>query len=706
MKSLPAVGNCIFNTITGERSRVLYIDREQDTLFAIQMEQRLAYPVALSLTGLLEDENIVAEEKAEEPVSIADCAGKGQQEELEHRWNLISDFVLTEPQCYQKSYRTAFASKTAGSEGCTVYRINQMLYRYWSGGKSRNALLPNTAQRGGKGRGKRGDVGRRRKYSYDHEKCRILEEDEKNIRKVVNSTYNAHTKYSFQDAYGKLLREYYMQPDGVTLAESYPTKNQFCYHARQFIDVQKRYGTRKYEKDIRGHLGSSKDEARGPGDKYQVDATIGDVYLVSASDPEKCVGRPTVYSVVDVFSHAIAGIYVSLAPASWNTARKALFQAFRDKVAYCRYYGIEITEEQWPCRGIPKCILADNGEFNSYASDDLVKGLGISLENAAVWRADLKGIVEQSFHQINLSTKYRMPGAVIKDHQERGDEDYRRTAALTLYDYTQILILTVLKHNSSPMTVSPVKDQDFIEDGVRPIPNDIWNWGVQYRSGENEYKPDAELWLALLPRAAARITERGIRYKNLFYSCRTAIQEGWFDKNHGRIGEQCLLIIDPDNLENVNVILDDRTMETAEQTAASKGLFRHWTEQDLDLLSHRQRSTEAGKSRETQQNLLDYDRRIDEVISAASVRSGADKPIRIKKESGSQIRANRREEQRRDNVVPFSKEPVRPEPGVQTEEGAALPQSAKETSAAPESSARSLNEKILRRIKENSDGKV
>jgi hypothetical protein len=37
----------------------------------------------------------------------------------------------------------------------------------------------------------------------------------------------------------------------------------------------------------------------GPGQIFEVDATVADVYLISSSDPNIIVGRPVVYIVVD-----------------------------------------------------------------------------------------------------------------------------------------------------------------------------------------------------------------------------------------------------------------------------------------------------------------------------------------------------------------------------------------------------------------------
>lgn len=50
----------------------------------------------------------------------------------------------------------------------------------------------------------------------------------------------------------------------------------------------------------------------GPGSRYEIDATIADIYLVSDSDRACIVGRPTIYFVVDVFSRMVVGFILVL----------------------------------------------------------------------------------------------------------------------------------------------------------------------------------------------------------------------------------------------------------------------------------------------------------------------------------------------------------------------------------------------------------
>lgn len=649
-KKLLVAGKCLYNRITGEKHRILYVDWNEDVTYVIQMNQKIAYPMGLSASLLLEEELEIREEGS--LVIDESSATKKQKEELEQRWNLIKDFVLNEPECYQKKVRSTFVAKIARQEKCTVYRINQILYRYWGSGKRRNALLPETSRCGGRGKTKSGKVGRPRIYDVNRERYVITEEDIQNIQYAVNKTYNRNQKYSFSDGYNELLTMY-KKEDKKTLQDSYPTKSQFMYRASQIIDVKKRMGDKIYNKDIKGHLGNSKNEARGPGDKYQVDATIGDIYLVSASDPNKIIGRPTVYFVIDVFSRAVAGFYVGLENASWEAARKALFNAFRDKVEYCKYYGIEIKEENWPCKGVPHAILADNGEFNSFKSDDLIMGLGVSLENAPPWRADMKGIVEQVINKFNLLTKSMLPGTVTKPVHTRGDEDYKKDARLTVYEYTQIMIHAVLLNNSMPLQRQPVTDQDYIEAGIQPIPNDIWKWGMENRTGGLTIKLELDLWLSLLPRAQAKITKQGIKYKNLFFTCDTAMKEKWFDLYGGRVSDDCILIIDPDNMASAHVVLPSGKLERVVRTSASMGTYFHWTEEDLDFFNFRERETKSKNTRVNDQKIQDYRDSVREIVEQANSRYASQKSrVSAKKQTGAQIRKNRADEKK---IVEFPK---------------------------------------------------
>ncbi len=164
-----------------------------------------------------------------------------------------------------------------------------------------------------------------------------------------------------------------------------PTERQFKYfYEKEYSPIEitkKREGEINYLKDFRPVLGTSTSEVTGPGSRYQIDATIADVYLVSEQGREKIIGRPTLYFVVDVFSRAIVGIYVGLENASWVSAMEALANALLDKVSYCASFGIDITEDMWPTVGLPEALIGDRGEILGRHVEVLSQAFNVDIEN-------------------------------------------------------------------------------------------------------------------------------------------------------------------------------------------------------------------------------------------------------------------------------------------------------------------------------------
>src|SRR5699024_7094811 len=153
----------------------------------------------------------------------------------------------------------------------------------------------------------------------------------------------------------------------------------------------------------------------GPGTRFQIDATIADIYLVSSLDVNKVIGRPVIYAVLDVYSRIITGLYVVLAGPSWIGAMMALDTMVADKVDFCKQYGIDITPEQWPTHHLPAIIIAYRGEIKGYSVNNLINNINIKIENTTDYRVDLKGIVERKFRTFNGKLKEKAPGTIQKE---------------------------------------------------------------------------------------------------------------------------------------------------------------------------------------------------------------------------------------------------------------------------------------------------
>lgn len=72
-----------------------------------------------------------------------------------------------------------------------------------------------------------------------------------------------------------------------------------------------------------------------------------------------------------------------------------------------------------------------------------------------------------------------------------------------------------------------------IKDGVLPVPDQLWRWGLAESGRLREADPRLAK-LNLLPQATASVQREGIKFKNLYYSCPRAISEGWFELSHHR----------------------------------------------------------------------------------------------------------------------------------------------------------------------------
>jgi len=438
--------------------------------------------------------------------------------------------------------------KAKGVSHNTFYKY---LRRYWQRGMTPNALIPTYERSGGKGRERvisKDKRGRPRRYGRERG-INISEEIRQVFRVGLQRFYatKKKRKSTLRGAYNDIIAEFFSdkrvdrETGRVTYQERTgeermddPTYDQFVYwinkdHSR--LDIKRRrMGARLYDKDFRGLIGTSNAEVMGPGDRYQIDATIADVYLVSRFNREWIIGRPVIYFVIDVFSRMIVGLYVGLEGPSWVGAMMALANTAADKVEFCKSFGIDIDPEDWPCHTLPGALLGDRGEIESRQVETLINNFNVRIENTAPYRADWKGVVESRFRLLPAKFKKFMPGYVEPDFQARGGRDYRLDAVLDLHQFTRIIIECILFYNNHHEIKTYDKDRDVAGDGVPAIPSELWDWGIRNRSGALRQFPQEWVKFSLLPVGEATITTHGIQFRGCYYTCARAMEERWFDR--------------------------------------------------------------------------------------------------------------------------------------------------------------------------------
>lgn len=408
----------------------------------------------------------------------------------------------------------------------TLYKYLRL---YLQGGKLKNALLPEYNQCGAKGKVKNYTMKSGRK-SYEEivtgkKRGVVLNDFIRTIFEVaINRYYKKTDSRTLTQVYELMVLDHFSEVvDGeikIKKEDEIPTLRQFknFYYKNLNLEsiLRSRKGNKKFDLTMRPIISNSTAEAFGPGYRYQIDATMADVYLVNRIDGKSIVGRPILYLLVDVFSRLIVGFFIGFEGPSWNGSTSAIYNCTEDKVEICKKYGINISDKMWPTAGLPEIILADRGEWVGPISNKITELLKIHVENAPSYRGDAKGIVEQNFDATNDNIKHWSPGAVKKDYRERGERRYELDAILNIDDFTSLILCSIIQRNNSSLKDYPLSEK-MIKDGVEPIPVKIWEWGIKNRGGYLHNYSDDVLKASLFRDGCGTITERGIRFKGEFY---------------------------------------------------------------------------------------------------------------------------------------------------------------------------------------------
>ncbi len=378
--------NDIIQWSDGKTERLLWSDGDLGYFLDIYYENDNGLPVLRLINDVreaLEENKAVCLEKDpflnlvdEEKISIKN------KQKRDKALDIIGKLLSkeNEPDIYVRQKRGPLIQKVADEHGIAVTTVYRYLRKYWQRGKTPNALLPDYFNSGGKGKVKSAGEkkrGRPRKFKDSlGEGVNVTPQDVEKFVKALNKYYYVQNGYSPAEVYNLLLSDFYSvdfryNEEGVKLPildqiHNAPSLRQFLYWFEEKLDIERslrsRKGNRNFELNERPILNSSAGEGLWATYKYQIDATIGDVYLRSSYDSTEIIGRPVIYFVIDIFSRMIVGYYVGLEGPSWMGMSMALANAMIEKVSFCAKYGKEITQEEWLCHFAPEALLCDRGE--------------------------------------------------------------------------------------------------------------------------------------------------------------------------------------------------------------------------------------------------------------------------------------------------------------------------------------------------------
>ncbi|MEC1759895.1 Mu transposase C-terminal domain-containing protein [Schinkia azotoformans] len=570
------VENMLFQYDDGKMIRIIHISRFSSIIYVVELRSR-KWPIGMEseeIKALLESSELkLVEEDPTLRIIDEEELSEAEKARRDKAWEIVS-FVLKQVDQEEKllitSYREKAIKETLSIFNVSYSSVKNYFLQYYQGGKTRNALLPKFNGCGARGKDRNASARKlgRPNTNNDRKGINIDENIKKIFKTGLNRYYYNDKQNSLKTAYELTLKDFFtieqVDSKGVSIpilknSSEIPSYRQFLYWYKKFNDPRKevasRKGTRIYYQQYRSIIGDSTTDAKmGPASLWQIDSTVFDIYLVSSTNRDLIVGRPILFLVIDVFSRMIVGINVSFESLnSYVGAMMALYNSMTHKVDFCRKYGIEIDEKEWDVSCVPQRILADRGELVGKQIENAIESLGIFIQNSPPYRADYKGIIEQAFRQMNLKVKPFADGVVKngKNKIERGDQDYRLKANLTIDEFTTIIIRCVLFHNNHHVLSAYVLNEMMLSEDVEKIPKKIWEYGIQNYRGQLRSLSMDTIRMYLFPTDEATVTARGIHFKKMYYASEYCLKNNWFQ--HARIKGSWRVKIwyDPRNLTNI-----------------------------------------------------------------------------------------------------------------------------------------------------------
>jgi len=301
------------------------------------------------------------------------------------------------------------------------------------------------------------------------------------------------------------------------------TERQLQYHIYRNYSYEERrirkVGLRQYllhERPLIGRLRTS----RGPGERFHIDATVVDIYLVGQVLRTRVIGRPVLYLVIDDYTAMVVGFYLTFEAPSWDGAMMALANAISPKLPFCKSIGIVITEEQWPAHRLCEILYADQGEVSSvHKGHPLILHFRIEMQNAPAYRPDLRSVMERRFGIIPAIWNSLVPGVVEKGSFDRCVEHPAYHAALSIEEMRRIICYAILSYNGRIIRGYPTPPE-MVDRGLAPTPLNLWRYGTEINGCGRHVDVD-EFRAKAMPTVTVPIDGDGILHNNLHYTCPT-----------------------------------------------------------------------------------------------------------------------------------------------------------------------------------------
>ncbi|CAE6766157.1 hypothetical protein R69927_05654 [Paraburkholderia domus] len=300
------------------------------------------------------------------------------------------------------------------------------------------------------------------------------------------------------------------------------TPRQVAYFCQSEPDIRALMAARRHGRA--GPLllrGNADRRTRGPGDKFLLDATVADIYLLSRLDRTVVVGRPTIYFLIDWFSQIIVAVRVSFERPSYAAAASVIEAALTPKHDFCAQYGFYIISEDWPCHFLSASIVTDRGsEFMATEPWQRLARLGIAISNCRPYTPVWRAVAERRWGSVPRIWQRQLIGVVECDWHEHGrPRRYPWDAIYTLSEFMTHVLRAIHVYHRTPLSGNfPNPELVFAREANTPL--NRWRWGIENLSGLLLEHSVGAIQLATWPGDTGLLTERGVKVHGRFYASR------------------------------------------------------------------------------------------------------------------------------------------------------------------------------------------
>jgi putative transposase len=170
--------------------------------------------------------------------------------------------------------------------------------------------------------------------------------------------------------------------------------------------------------------------------------------------------------VLDVFSRAVMGFYLSFRAPSMTSVARALTMAVSDKTKLMAQWGL--SDLEWPMRGVPLVVHTDHGpEFHSRGYERGCQEHGITprWRMATRWGGHIERLIGTLMGKLHL-----LPGTTFSNVPQRIKYQPQARAVMTVSDILRFMVATICEYHETKHRSLGVTPRMRWEEGQSLVP--------------------------------------------------------------------------------------------------------------------------------------------------------------------------------------------------------------------------------------------